>query len=155
MSAVSITTGTDTTAGESRRRAFFADLGVRVKVLTAVAAAALVALVVGIVGLVALSGVSASAQLIYRSNLASVTALGQLKSAATQARVDLANQVLSVADADTKKFTDAFAADRQSVAAAMTAYQDSMPASDPQLIEHLQASWDAYVDVASNKMIRN
>ncbi|WP_232343863.1 hypothetical protein [Actinoplanes awajinensis] len=35
MSAVTITTGTDTTAGESRRRAFFADLGVSVKVLTA------------------------------------------------------------------------------------------------------------------------
>jgi len=153
MSAVTIITGTDTTAVGPHRRAFFADLSVSVKVLTAVAAAALVALAVGIVGLVALSKASGSAQLIYRSNLASVKALGQLKSAATQARVDLANQALSIADAGTKSFADAFAIDQQSVAAAMTAYRESMPASDPQLIDALQASWDAYVDVASNKMI--
>jgi methyl-accepting chemotaxis protein len=153
MSTITITAGADTTVGKSRRRTYFGDLSVSIKVLTAVAAAALVALVVGIVGLIALSKASASAQLIYRSNLASVTALGQLKSAATQARVDLANQVLSVGDADTEKFTDAFATDQQSFAAAMTAYRESMPASDPQRIAHLQTTWDAYVGVAINKMI--
>jgi methyl-accepting chemotaxis protein len=150
MGAITIAAGT---VGGPHRRTFFADLSVSVKVLTSVAVAALVALVVGIVGLVALSKASGSAKLIYRSNLASVDALGQLKSAATQARVDLANQAVSVEAADTRRFTDAFVTDQQSVAAAMTAYRESMPASDPQLIDDLQANWDAYVDVASNKMI--
>jgi methyl-accepting chemotaxis protein len=153
MNAVTITTDSIGTIGRPHRRTFFADLSVSVKVLTAVAVAALVALAVGIVGLVALSRSSDSAQLLYRSNLASVGALGQLKSAATQTRVDLANQAVSAEAADIRRFTDAFILDKQAVAAAMTAYRESMPASDPQLIDDLQASWDAYVDVATNKMM--
>ncbi|WP_307834632.1 Tar ligand binding domain-containing protein [Paractinoplanes lichenicola] len=109
------------------------------------------ALLVGIVGLAALNAASHSAQLIYRSNLASVEALGQLRAAAIQARVDLANQVLSVADADTEKFTDAVAADLQAVAAAMTVYRASMPAPEPQLIDDLQANWEAYVAVVNER----
>jgi methyl-accepting chemotaxis protein len=79
--------------------------------------------------------------------------LGRLKSAVTQTRVDLANQALSGAAAETRMYADAFVTDQQSVAAALIAYRESMPASDPQSINDLQASWDAYVDVASNRMI--
>jgi methyl-accepting chemotaxis protein len=136
-----------------RTRPSFADLSVNIKVLTAVAAAALVALIVGIVGLNALSKASDSAQLIYRSNLASVKALGQIKAAVTQARVDLANQAVSVKAADTKKFTDAFSTDQQTFATTITAYRGGMPSSDPQLIDKLQANWDAYVNVATTKML--
>ena len=60
---------TPITAPVARRR-FFADLGVQPKILVAVGIAALVALAVGVVGLLSLSKASASAQLIYRSNVA-------------------------------------------------------------------------------------
>jgi methyl-accepting chemotaxis protein len=153
MSAITITGGTGATVGEPHRRTFFADLSVSVKVLAAVAAAALVALVVGILGLVSLSKASDSAQTIYRSNVASIKALGQLKYALTQARVDVANQAVSVESADTNKFTEAFTADQEAFATAMTAYRDSMPASDPQVIDNVQTNWEAYVDLATTKML--
>jgi methyl-accepting chemotaxis protein len=60
-------------------RRSFTDLGVNIKILTAVTVAALVAVIVGLVGLVALSRASASAQTIYRDNVASIGALGQVK----------------------------------------------------------------------------
>ncbi|KUL28759.1 methyl-accepting chemotaxis protein [Actinoplanes awajinensis] len=145
---------TTTAAADVRpRRASLADLSVRVKVIAAVVTAAAVALVVGIVGLVSLSSASSSAQLIYRSNVASIKAVGQLKSVVTQARVDTANQALSTDSASTKKFADAFLADVQDFTTAMAAYRDSGPASDAQLIDGLQANWNSYTDVATKKLI--
>jgi methyl-accepting chemotaxis protein len=153
MSAVTITGGAGATLEATPRRAFFADLSVSVKVLAAVAAAAVVALAVGIVGLVALGKASGAAQTMYHSNVASIQAVGQLTNAVTQARVDLANQAVSVKAADTERFTDAFEADRQSFATAMAAYRASLPSSDPRVIDELQARWDAYVDVATGKLL--
>ena len=134
---------TSTPAELPSRRAPFGDLSVSVKVIAAVVTAAVVALIVGVVGLVSLAKTSNSAQLIYRSNVASIRAVGQLKSVVTQARVDLANQALSADDASTKKFGDAYFADLQSFKTAMAAYRQSMPAADPQLITSLQTNWDA------------
>ncbi|MFG1606076.1 methyl-accepting chemotaxis protein [Actinoplanes sp. NPDC049265] len=135
------------------RRASFADLSVSVKVIAAVATAALVALAVGIVGLVSLGQASDSAQLMYRSNVASIRAVGQLRYVVTQARVDTANQALSVDAASTKKFGDGFRTDLESFKTAMTAYRDSEPSADPRLLDTLQTNWDAYADVASTKLI--
>ncbi|NMO54258.1 methyl-accepting chemotaxis protein [Actinoplanes sp. TBRC 11911] len=146
-------TGTSAAPGHANRRVSFADLGVSVKVLAAVATAALVALIVGIVGLVSLGRASASAQLIYNSNVASIKAVGQLKSVVTQARVDASNQALSTDAAHTKKFTDDFTADLQAFTTAMAAYRDSMPAAASQLIDELQTNWDAYAEIATTKMI--
>ncbi|WP_127507608.1 methyl-accepting chemotaxis protein [Actinoplanes solisilvae] len=129
------------------------DLGVSAKVLAAVGAAAIVALVVGITGLVALSHASASAQLIYTSNVASVKALGQIRSVISATRTDLAMHALSTTAATTAKFTEAFEADRQAFAAAMAAYRSSGPAGDPALMEQLQTDWNAYIDVARAKML--
>ncbi|GIE71361.1 methyl-accepting chemotaxis protein [Actinoplanes palleronii] len=150
MSFADITTAA---ADVRPRRASLADLSVRVKVIAAVVTAAAVALIVGIVGLVSLSSASSSAQLIYRSNVASIKAVGQLKSVVTQARVDTANQALSTDDASTKKFTDAFLVDMQDFTTAMLAYRDSGPASEAQLIDDLQADWDSYTDLATKKLI--
>ena len=87
-----------------------ADLSVNVKVLAAVGVAALVALIVGISGLLALSDASASAQLIYRSNVASIDAVGRSRPRWPRPAVDLANQALSQDAAGTAKFTDAVTA---------------------------------------------
>jgi methyl-accepting chemotaxis protein len=153
MSAITLSSGSSVTVGDPPRRAFFADLSVSVKVIAAVLAAALVALIVGIVGLTSLSAASDSAQMIYRSNVASIKAVGELKTVVLQARVDTANQALSADDASRKKHADAFTADLQAFTTAMDNYRSSMPSSDPQVIEHLQTSWNAYADVATNKLI--
>jgi methyl-accepting chemotaxis protein len=149
MSAITMTTGTSA----APRRPSFADVGIRVKVLAAVATAALVALIVGIVGLVSLGNASASAELIYSSNVVSIKAVGQLRNVVTQARVDAANQALSTDAASTKKFADAFTADLQSFTTATTAYRDSTPAADPQLITDLQTNWNTYEGIATTKLI--
>nr|WP_203784317.1 methyl-accepting chemotaxis protein [Actinoplanes rishiriensis] len=148
---MTISAGTATGAGT--RRSSFADLSVNVKILAAVATAALVAFLVGILGLTSLSGASNSAQLIYSSNVASIKAVGQLNAVVLKARVDTANQALSVDPAKTKKFADAFTADLESFTTAIAAYRASNPASDAALIDQLQTDWDAYADVATNKLI--
>ncbi|KUL31721.1 chemotaxis protein [Actinoplanes awajinensis subsp. mycoplanecinus] len=146
-------TGTGAETGTAPRRLSFADLSVSVKVLTAVGTAALVALIVGILGLLSLRDASAAAQLISRSNVASIRAVGQLKAVVSQARVDTANQALSIDEASKTKFADSYTADLQSFTTAMAAYRASNPASDTALIARLQTDWNAYADVAVNKLI--
>ncbi|MBL7259371.1 methyl-accepting chemotaxis protein [Paractinoplanes lichenicola] len=140
-----------TESGTSRRS--FDDLSVKVKVLAAVAAAAVVALIVGIMGLTALSSASDSAQLIYSSNVASMKAAGQIRATITEARLDTANQALSVDQAGTDKFEQAFEEDRQGFGDAMKAYRNSQPAGDPAVIDELQSQWDAYVELVETKLL--
>jgi methyl-accepting chemotaxis protein len=140
-------------SGTAGRRSSFADLSVSVKVVAAVATAALVALIVGIVGLLALRDASNSAQVISRSTVPSIKAVGQLRAVVLQARVDTANSALSVDEATSQKYTDSYYADLKSFTAAMAAYRASNPASDPALIDELQTNWDAYADVATNKLL--
>ncbi|MFI5895041.1 methyl-accepting chemotaxis protein [Actinoplanes sp. NPDC051513] len=149
MAVMSLSAG----AGAVSRRRSFADLGVRVKVLAAVGTAALVALIVGVLGLMSLAGASDSAQLIYSSNVASIKEVGRLNAVVLKARVDTANQALSVDAASTKRFADAFAADLQSFTTTIAAYRDSGPASGAAMIDQLQTDWDAYADIATNKLI--
>jgi methyl-accepting chemotaxis protein len=150
MAATSSIQAGMTTSG---RRRSFADLSVKVKIIAAVTTAALVALIVGLLGLTALADASNSAQLIYTSNVASIKAVGQVRAVVLQARVDTANQALSVDAASTKKFADAYFADLEAFTTAMAAYRASDPASDAALIDQLQADWDAYADIATNKLI--
>ncbi|MET0424944.1 MAG: methyl-accepting chemotaxis protein [Actinoplanes sp.] len=151
MSALTITTGA--AAAKRTRRSSFADLSVSVKVITAVAVAALVALIVGLIGLVSLSSASDSAQLIYRSNVASIKAVSQLRYVVAQTRTDAANQALSTTEAATDKFTGNFTADLEAFDTAMTAYRASGPASDATVIDSLLNDWDAYKEVATTKLI--
>ena len=139
--------------GPARGRPSFADLSVNVKVLAAVALAALVALIVGINGIRSLSHASDSAQRIYTGNVTSIKAVGDLQTAVTQARSDLANQALSPDAASVTKFTQAFLKDLDTFSAAMTAYRQSGPAGDPALIDKVQATWTAYSKVAQEEML--
>jgi methyl-accepting chemotaxis protein len=137
----------------ARRRLSFTDLSVNTKVLAAVTVAALVALVVGIIGIRSLSEASNSAQLIYRSNVASIKAIGQVKAAVTQARVDVANQALSQDEAGVSKFTQGFSNDLDAFSAAMTAYRESHPAGDPATIDQLDTTWAAYTKIAQEQLL--
>ncbi|WP_307853593.1 MCP four helix bundle domain-containing protein [Paractinoplanes toevensis] len=123
------------------------------KVVAAVGTAALVALIVGIVGLLALRDASNSAQLISNSTVPSIKAVGQLKAVVLQARVDAANQALSVDAASTEKYAESFTADLQNFTTAMAAYRASQPASDAALTDKLQTDWDAYADISTTKLL--
>ncbi|MGI5183482.1 methyl-accepting chemotaxis protein [Dactylosporangium sp. CA-152071] len=132
---------------------WFTDLSVRVKILFAIGVAAVVALAVGVTGLLSLSDTSDTAQRIYRSNVASVTAIGQIKASAAQARVDLANQAISQ-DADTvAKYTGMFEDDLKAFDAAMEAYRKSLPAGNPTTIDHLAATWQSWVQLVKAKQL--
>ncbi|MBU2665167.1 methyl-accepting chemotaxis protein [Actinoplanes bogorensis] len=139
-------------SAQERRRGFD-DLGVQVKVLAAVGAAAIVALVLGVMGLNALSSASKSAEQMYTTNVAATNALGQIRAAILAARVDLANQALSTDNASTTKFSDGFTTDRQTFAAAMTAYRGSTTSGDPSVLSDLQTNWDSFVEVATTKLL--
>jgi methyl-accepting chemotaxis protein len=143
---------TGTTAPRTGRWSF-ADLSVNLKIIAAVGLAALVALIVGITGLTALSNASASAQTIYVSNVASIKAVGQLKTIVAQTRVDTANQALSPDAASEQKFTTAFTTDVQDFADGMTAYRNSQPSGDAAVIADLETNYAAYVEVAKTKLL--
>jgi len=148
--------GMNATAGDDAptgHRRFFADLGVNTKILTTITVAVLVALAVGIAGLHALSGASASAQQIYASNVKNVGAVGAIKAAMTQARVDLANQAISTDEATRTKYTQGFAADLEAADAAIAAYGANQPAADPAMLADLRTNWQEYVQVAQDKQL--
>ncbi|MGX6607595.1 methyl-accepting chemotaxis protein [Micromonosporaceae bacterium Da 78-11] len=135
-----------------RARRSFADLGVNIKILTAVSIAVLVAVIVGVVGLRALSSASSSAQKISSSNVTSIKAVSDIKSSMFQARSDVANQAISLDAATTAKYEQAFTADLQAVDAGFTAYAAG-PAGDPAVIADLQSNWQAYVQVVKTKQL--
>jgi methyl-accepting chemotaxis protein len=135
------------------KRPRFADLSVNVKILVAVLTAAIVALIVGVLGLRALGLTSGAAQQIYRSNVASISAVGQLRTAVNLARVDLANQLISNTPASETKYESAFTDDMAAFDQALAAYRASYPAGDPAVIADLQTQWQAYVQVAKTKQL--
>jgi methyl-accepting chemotaxis protein len=137
----------------SSMRTRTAALGVRGKVLLAIAVGALVATVVGIVGLVGLARASASADTIYSSNVASVSAVGAINTAMLQSRLDLANQAISDTPAAISQYEQAFTSDVPKFDAALAAYRSSHPAGDPKIIADLQARWTGYLNVAQSKLI--
>src|SRR4051794_40483310 len=146
-------TSSDAANAPAAGRAFFADLSVRVKILAAVGVAALVALIVGIAGLLALGKASDAAELIYRDNLVSVDDMGKVGKAVTQARVDLANEALSVDAASTTKFAKGFATDVETFNALLADYRENNPAGDPATVADLQTTWTAYTDVVRRDML--
>jgi methyl-accepting chemotaxis protein len=148
-----MTTTVVTGGGPAEKRHFFADLGVNTKILTAITIAVLVAIAVGITGLSALGGASASAQRIYSNNVAGVGAIGAVKAAMTQTRVDVLNQAISLDAATTAKYGQAFETDVQATDAAVTAYTGDHPAGDPAAIADLTTNWQAYVQIAKTKQI--
>ncbi len=140
----------ESTAPAGRR--FFGDLGVNLKILLAITTAVIVAVIVGVVGLSALSRASESAQLLYRSNVASVRAVGELSRVLAQARLDAAMHLISQDPASEAKNIAAFEEDRKAFTEALAAYRASQPAGDPALIAQVDADWQKYVNIAENRL---
>jgi methyl-accepting chemotaxis protein len=137
----------------SRGRFSVADLPVNVKIMAAVGIAGLVALTVGISGLAALGRASASAQQIYSANVANVAAVGDIKAAFLQVRVDVTVHAASSGATAKAKVKEAFAKDVEATSAAIAAYASSDPAGDQATIQSLTTEWQQYASVAAEKLL--
>jgi methyl-accepting chemotaxis protein len=132
---------------------FFDDLSVNVKILAAVVAAVVVAVVVGLFGLMELRTSSQSAELILTSNVASIKAVGELKTAFYRARLSAANQAIAQNQAEVGSFTEEFGTREHEFTAAMSAYRASEPAAPADIIDAVQDSWDSYVTIARDELL--
>jgi len=139
-------------AAAPAKRRFFADLSVRVKILTAVGVAVLVALAVGIVGLLALGKASASAQQIYSGNLRGVTAMEKVNLAFIRTRLDTVNQAVAQDAATKATYVTSFNEDKQAFDDALTAYRATGPAGDPATMDNLESNHAAYVQIAETQL---
>jgi methyl-accepting chemotaxis protein len=136
----------------SAGRRSFNDFSVNVKILMAIGLACLVALAVGTVTLVGLRNAAAGARNLYFNNIASLLAAGQLQGATTQARLDQVTSALAPDDSTSKKYDDAYAKDLQAVDAALAAYRMSNPAGDPAVIQDFETNWQAYKQLAQQRL---
>jgi methyl-accepting chemotaxis protein len=131
----------------------FANLSVKVKILSAIVIASLVAVLVGITGLIGLSKTSAAATLISTGNVTSINAVADLRAAAEKAQSDSAHQALAPDDAIATRFADDLTADLAAFDAAMTAYRASGPAGESATIDNLVTIWQQYADIARNRLL--
>jgi methyl-accepting chemotaxis protein len=121
--------------------------------VSAVVIASAVAVLVGVTGLIGLSQTSDAAARISASNLTSITAAAQLRSAAEKTQADSANQALSPDDAVAKAFADNLTADLATFDAAMTAYRASDPAGDSAMVDDLATTWQQYAGLATDTLL--
>ncbi|MEU8238125.1 methyl-accepting chemotaxis protein [Actinoplanes missouriensis] len=129
----------------------FADLSVRVKILTAIGVATLVALVVGLVTLLALNKAADAAQAIYDNNVVNVTQVGQIRAAIVQTRLDVATSAIAPDDATSEKYNDATADDIAAVDDAIASYRDGTYAGDPAVLTTLDELWKEFQQVVDER----
>jgi methyl-accepting chemotaxis protein len=128
-------------------------LSVNVKIVSALLIALLVAVVVGVLGLNSLSKTSAGTQKLYHSNLASVTAIGEMNTAVFMTRTDAAMQVISQDAQHNALFEAGIGKDMAAFATALKAYRDSNPATPKTLVDSVDAGYSAYSAILTTKMI--
>jgi methyl-accepting chemotaxis protein len=126
---------------------------VNVKIVSALLVALLVAVIVGVIGLISLSTTSANTQKMYSSNIASVNALGKVRTAVVSSRLDAAQQLISTEVATEQKFEEKISTDLKDFATAMSAYKASQPHSAPALIEDVETGVAAYTVLLDTKLI--
>ncbi|WP_030443390.1 methyl-accepting chemotaxis protein [Actinoplanes subtropicus] len=140
------------TATAARQGFSITDLPVNVKILAAVGIAGMVALVVGISGLTALGSASSSAQRIYARNVGNVAAVGSIKAAFLQVRVDVTLHAATTDPAAKAKIKATFATDAQTANDAITTYRNGDPAGDKAVIDDLADAWQQFSTIASTKL---
>jgi methyl-accepting chemotaxis protein len=121
--------------------------------LVTVAVAVAVAVLVGVLALSALSDAAGSASSIYTDNVSSITALAEVQKDIVQARVDVANQLISIDAAGTAEYTQAVAADFAAVQDSMKQYRATRPAADVSLINTLDANYGQYMQLVDTKQL--
>jgi methyl-accepting chemotaxis protein len=140
------------TTGPARRN-ILGGMGVRAKILAAVCVAVLVALIVGIVGLRALGNASASADRLYASNVASIGAVGDIRAALAEARLSTTNHMISRDAALKARYRQSFATDHQALLAALEAYRQTDPVTDPADIDELESDFAEYRGIVEDTLL--
>ena len=130
----------------------FADLKVGTKILTAVVAVAVVAVGIGLLSISRLGSVHERAQLISDSNLVSMRALGDVRAATLQSRIDLANHALSPDVQDMAKYEQALEQSDRNVDAHIATYRKSDPAALP-TVEEFLGTWEQYRQVRNDELL--
>jgi methyl-accepting chemotaxis protein len=131
------------------------NLSVQVKIVLVAVVGVLIAMIIGTVALSALSGAASGAQRIYAVNLNNTGEVAAIQLAATQARVDVANNAISQDQATSAKYEKAFYADSDAFEAALAEYKDGNPAGTADTVADLEKNWAAYVDIIRTKQIPN
>jgi methyl-accepting chemotaxis protein len=126
----------------------FRDLGVTVKILSAVGVAAVAAVAVGAVGLVALQRTGAATDAMYREQVVRNSEIAAMRSAVSEVRLATANYALD-ADGDEREQQRA---DREAALAAFDQAREAYLATDPaadrvELLDGAAASLEAYLEV--------
>ncbi|MFC3987750.1 MCP four helix bundle domain-containing protein, partial [Actinoplanes siamensis] len=137
------------------RRAFFADLGVGYKISAVVAVGVLVSVIAGVLATRALSRSANSAQELYRSNLASESALAELETLSVSTRNNLVNLLISQSAADDAKYEQRVRDDFTGFDTALDRYRAAEPAGDPDTIAALESNWNTYRNVVESTQIPN
>jgi methyl-accepting chemotaxis protein len=126
----------------------FRDLGVTVKILSAVGVAAVAAVAVGTVGLVALQRTSAATDAMYREQVVRNSEVAAMRSAVSEVRLATANYAL---DADGDERAQQRATREAALAAfdqAREAYLATDPAADRvELLDGAATNFEAYLEV--------
>ncbi len=141
-------------AAPSKRRVF-GDLSVNIKILTAIVVAVLVGVIVGLMSVSALGESSDSAQLLGGgpvSNVASVTAVGQMDASMAELRLANVNHLVSPDKAGMAQQVTQFDKVKGDFIEALTAYRSSNPAGDPAKIEELDSAFTAYLGITEGEL---
>ena len=133
---------------------WFRDLGVRTRILAALALAAVVAVVVGVVGLASLASTNAQTVQMHDENFVGLDHAAAMRRATIDMRLQLANQALSP-DVARKSAYESSARDREvEVRDEVEAYRATT--ADPArlaLIEEFETTFDEYVRLRDERLI--
>src|SRR4051794_27427272 len=132
---------------------WWGDRGVKVKVLTAVGAAAVVAAGVGVMGLTALSTSADTTHTLYASNLAGVSAVGDMNVVIGEVRKSSRDALITPDRAEAQQILDALPRYADDYHAAVDAYAASFPTPEKQeLVDRATAAFDQYMQLAQGEL---
>jgi methyl-accepting chemotaxis protein len=131
-----------------------ADLGVNVKILSAVTIAAVVALLVGVLGLLGLSRSNTAADDLYTNGFTGLQDVSDMRAATIQMRTDVASQALSQTDALMDQYEKAITDGDAAIRAAATQLGE-LPLTDAQdtALSDFLTQLDAYGKVRDEQLL--
>jgi methyl-accepting chemotaxis protein len=130
----------------------FTDLNVGPKILIAVLVVAVVAVGIGLLSISRLGSVQQRAAVISDSNMVSIRALGDVRAATLQARVDLGNHAISPNAQAMVKYEQALAQSDAQLEASVATYRKSNPAALSQVEEFVEI-WTQYQQVRDAELL--
>ena len=147
-----------TTVNPSRPRmspsGWFADRGIRTKVLLATGSGLLLSALVGGVALSKMAMVEQSMTAMYHDELEPLAAMGELRSAAAKVRIDSLDHFLAVDEATKQAEKASIVAGEARVEEAVTTLEGATLAPDAdQALAEFEKSWDAYLTIVDGTLL--